>query len=109
MISKDKAKSKLPFIEDKNLYQAVDLALWLILEKNRSFKSAVSIASSKRGYKVKAHIEKHIRDVIPPEFFLARQSQNAPPEAKAETASRMRAYANMEKQNKQHIDDITES
>ncbi|CAH9062342.1 hypothetical protein PSECIP111951_02670 [Pseudoalteromonas holothuriae] len=106
MISKEEALKQLPFIDDKNLYQAVELALWLILEKNSPLKRAISIASNKKGYKIKAHIEKYVRDVIPREFFLARQSQNAPPEAKREVANRMRAFARMEKQDKQHIDDI---
>ncbi len=75
MITKIEAVKNLPNIEDSDLFKAVDLALWLIIDKNASLTKALQIAT--KHYSVKAHINKYVRIAIPQEFFDKRSLGNA--------------------------------
>ena len=70
-------KSKLPFIRDRELFLAVSLAGWLILEKNLPLRRSIDTASRKYNIKPKNKIEKILRINIPGAFFLERQKKKA--------------------------------
>ena len=107
IITKEEAMESLPFIEDKNLWQAVDLALWLILVKDCSLKYSIDTASKKKSYSIKSHIEKHIKTAIPEEFFWERQSRNAPKNSSNKSNVAAQKIATMENQGKQHVESFT--
>ncbi|MFC0118309.1 hypothetical protein ACFFK7_10370 [Pseudoalteromonas xiamenensis] len=74
MITKEEAMANLPYIEDKAIYQAVSLALWLLIDKGRPLKASVDIAAGKFTARPKVGIERLIREVVPAEFFAERQA-----------------------------------
>lgn len=72
-INKEEAVKRLPPIDDTALRDAVELALWLYLDKGWTLKGAVSKASEKRNFKPKSKIEKLVRYAIPAEEILSRK------------------------------------
>ncbi|MCQ8822335.1 hypothetical protein NQT65_19265 [Pseudoalteromonas agarivorans] len=72
-INKEEAVKSLPPIDDAALRDAVELALWLYLDKKWTLKGAVSKASEKRYFKPKSKIEKLVRYAIPDEEILSRK------------------------------------
>lgn len=56
------------------LKEAISLALWLVKDKDYNLKKGVAKASEKRGYKIKAHIERGVRKRLPEDFLADRSS-----------------------------------
>lgn len=102
---KEEAIKRLPVISNKALYDAVDLALWLYLEKGWTLVRAVAKASEKRHYKPKSHIEKLFRVAVPQEIINSRQCI---PNYKKDNGlrCRLRMLRFMEKEAAHHIKDI---
>ncbi|UJF20241.1 hypothetical protein L0B53_19080 (plasmid) [Vibrio sp. SS-MA-C1-2] len=70
-ITKQQAVRELPYIQDKKLFSAVTLSLWLYLEQQSSLKRAIRVAGNK--YKVKQKVvERLVRLAIPSEVIDAR-------------------------------------
>jgi hypothetical protein len=108
--SKEQAMDDLPFIEDKDLFRAVNLALWLYLEQRRSLKYSVDKASEKRGYKPKVAIERLMRQVIPEEVIWDRMEDSRPAntgKVSKESAIRNQKLKKVEQDGKQHVNDFT--
>ncbi|NSY35549.1 hypothetical protein DS891_18620 [Pseudoalteromonas sp. JC28] len=109
--SKQQAMDDLPFIGDKDLFRAVDLALWLYLEQRRSLKYSVDKASEKRGYKPKVAIERLMRQVIPEEVIWDRMEDSRPVvntgKVSKEFAIRNQRMKKVEQDGKQHVNDFT--
>ncbi|KLV03518.1 hypothetical protein ABT56_18975 [Photobacterium aquae] len=110
LFTKKEAMKDLPFIEDKALYKAVDLALWLYLDKHWNFKNAVNKAAEKHSVNSKIAIERLLRQVIPEEIFWDRMNgakpKNTQPTLK-ETTIRSQKIKKMEMDAKNHVADIT--
>lgn len=66
------AKSEMPLIHDENLKKAVELSLWMYLEKNFTLKRAIETPAKKHAIKPRAALEKVIRQIIPEEYFFSR-------------------------------------
>lgn len=62
---------KLPYIEDLNLYWAVNYAVYLI-ENNIPLKHALFYTVKHKNYSIKAHIERLVRQAYPKDFFINR-------------------------------------
>ena len=77
MTTKMLALKKIGYIDNEALFNAVSMALWLILDCDNSLKHSVDTASKKKGYPVKAHITKLIRVGIPQSFFNKRKKSAA--------------------------------
>lgn len=110
LFTKEEAVKGLPFIEDKALYKAVDLALWLYLDKHWGFKSAVDKAAEKHSVKPKIAIERLLRQVIPEELIWDRMNGAKPRNTKSiskEAAVRNQKMNKMEKDAKNHVVEIT--
>lgn len=110
LFTKAQAMKALPFIEDKALYKAVDLALWLYLDKHWSFKNAVNKAAEKHAIKPKVTIERALRSVIPEEVFFDRMHRPASPSVPAGSkndAIRTSKLKRMEKNATSHFNEIT--
>ena len=110
LFTKTEAMLALPSIDNKDLYQSVDLALWLYLDKHWTLKSAVNKAADKHSIKPKIAIERLLRQVIPEELFWDRmsraKSRNTQPVSK-ESAVRSQKMKKIEQDAKSHIIDIT--
>lgn len=109
-IPKEEAKKALPFIEDLQMLKAVDLALWLILEKGKALKYAIDIAANKHGAKPKTEIERYIRVAVPDEFFWDRAGSARPKgvgTVSKSAAVRGQKMKKMEKEGKAHVRDIS--
>ena len=87
--------------DEKRLRDAISLGLWLVRDKGWSLKNGVKKASEKRDYKVKAHIEKGIREQLPEDFLIDRALDLRPRAVKED----IKTKAEKEKQ-RQHIKDI---
>ena len=57
----EKYMKNLPCIKDVQLYKAVGMTLYLIIDKNRTLKFALSSASKKHNFKPKKRIEDLVR------------------------------------------------
>lgn len=109
-IPKEEARKALPHIEDPQMFKAVDLALWLILEKGKALKYAIDIAANKHGANPKAAIERYLRMAIPPEFFWERAGSARPKGVGAVSKSaaiRGQKMKKMEQEGKKHVSDIS--
>lgn len=109
-VPKEEAKKALPHIDDPQMFKAVDLALWLILEKGKALKYAVNIAAGKHGAKPKAAIERYIRMAVPEEFFWERAASAKPKgvgTVSKSAATSGQKLKRMEKEGKRHVSDIT--
>lgn len=113
-IPKSEAMAALPYISDVELYKAVSLALWLILDKGMPLKYGVDTASRKHNVKPKIAIERLIRIAIPEEFFWSRMGSARPAPARTNigtsdknAANRAAKMKKIEKEAKRHIRDIS--
>ncbi len=114
LFTKKDAQKDLPVIEDSNLKNAVDLALWLYLDKHWSFKWAIKKAVEKHPVKPKNQVEKILRSIIPEEVFWERmnnagkniQTNNKDKKEVVSSAIRSQKLKKMEKDEKKHISDI---
>tara|TARA_B100001245_G_C22764893_1_gene369959 strand:+ start:277 stop:648 length:372 start_codon:yes stop_codon:yes gene_type:complete len=114
LFTKKDAQKDLPVIEDSNLKNAVDLALWLYLDKHWSFKWAIKKAVEKHPVKPKNQVEKILRSIIPEEVFWERmnnagkniQTNNKDKKEVVSSAIRSQKLKKMEKDGKKHISDI---
>lgn len=77
-ISLDQAKKSLPYIEEHALFRAVDLALWLIIEKDESLKKAIDTAYRKHTPKTKKSVEVLVRSAFPDDYFIYRSQGHRP-------------------------------
>ena len=102
----EKYMKKLPYIEDIQLYKAVGMTLYLIIDKNRTLKFALSSASTKHNLKPKKRIEGLVRITLPDDFFDKRQRANAPKEKREEAAQIHRVYSEFESLANRHLSDI---
>lgn len=116
LYTKIEAVAELPYIEDKSLYRAVDLALWLYLDMNWGFKTAINKAAEKHSVKPKKSIETLMRQVIPEEVIWGRMNKpkaksNVTLPSKKTKGSIISAQKidNMLKEGKRHIADISTS
>lgn len=57
----EKYMKNLPYIKDLQLYKAVGMTLYLIIDKKRTLKFALSSASKKHNFKPKKRIEDLVR------------------------------------------------
>lgn len=87
---------KLPYIKDLQLYKAVGMTLYLIIDKKRTLKFALSSASIKHNFKPKKRIEDLVRIALPDDFFDKRQRANAPKEKREEAAVRHQMFKEMD-------------
>ncbi|GLX85070.1 hypothetical protein tloyanaT_13220 [Thalassotalea loyana] len=109
LYTKQQAINDLPFIDDKDLFRAVDLALWLYLDKRKSLKYSINKAAEKRNYKPKAAIERLMRNVIPEELIWDRVGEAMPPnkaKASKESIVQKQKLKKIEKEGIQHVKDI---
>ncbi|KPZ61363.1 hypothetical protein [Pseudoalteromonas sp. P1-7a] len=104
----EKYMRKLPYIKDLQLYKAVGMTLYLIIDKNRTLKFALSSASTKHNFKPKKRIEDLVRIALPDDFFDKRQRANAPKEKREEAAIRHQMLRDMEAQADLHINSMRE-
>ncbi|WP_318493498.1 hypothetical protein [Photobacterium leiognathi] len=107
--SKAEAIKDLPPISDKKLYTAVELGLWLYLDKRWSFQKAINKAAEKHKIKPKNAIEKIMRSVIPDEIFLGRMNY---PSQKKKNNNSQRSYSypkniELDKKAQSHLTEIT--
>ncbi len=93
----------LPYIKDVQLYKAVGMTLYLIIDVERSLKFALSSSSKKHIVKPVKRIEDLVRIALPDDFFEKRQRANAPKEKREEAAVRHRTLKEMEDQAESHI------
>jgi len=107
--NKEQAIKNLEHIEDYNLYKAVDLTIWLYVDKKLSFEKAINIAANKRGIKPTSKIKNIVINAIPKEYFLARranaQSQWAREKINKDNVSR-RQIQRMDTEARRHLSDI---
>ncbi len=54
------------------LYESIDDGVWLAENTRYTLKNIITKVQEKHGYKIKAHIEKGIRDRLPEDFFNKR-------------------------------------
>lgn len=73
----EKYMKNLPYIKGVQLYKAVGMTLYLIIDKNRTLKFALSSASTKHNFKLKKRIEDLVRITLLDDFFDKRQRQIA--------------------------------
>lgn len=99
----EKYMKKLPYIEDIQLYKAVGMTLYLIIDKNRTLKFALSSASTKHNLKPKKRIEGLVRITLPDDFFDKRQRANAPKEKREEASVRHQMLMEMDILAQLHI------
>ena len=99
----EKYMKNLPYIKDVQLYKAVGMTLYLIIDKNRALKFALSSASTKHNFKPKKRIEDLVRIALPDDFFEKRQRANAPKEKREEVGVRLQMLRDMEVQADLHI------
>lgn len=99
----EKYMKNLPYIKDIQLYKAVGMTLYLIIDKNRALKFALSSASTKHNFKPKKRIEDLVRIALPDDFFEKRQRANAPKEKREEVGVRLQMLRDMEVQADLHI------
>ena len=99
---------ELPFIDDKNLFRAVDLALWLYLDKNWNLKNSINKAAEKHNVKPKISIERLIRAAVPEEVFWDRMSDAKPTAIKAsqDTTVRQQKLKKLDQEGRKHVNDI---
>jgi hypothetical protein len=102
----EKYMKNLPYIKDLQLYKAVGMTLYLIIDKNRTLKFALSSASTKHNFKPKKRIEDLARIALPDDFFDKRQRANAPIEKREEAAQTHRVYSEFESLANRHLSDI---
>ncbi|PSW29160.1 hypothetical protein C9J21_19940 [Photobacterium phosphoreum] len=74
-ISKSDISKTLPKIDDSNLSAAVDLSLWLYLDKHYTFKGCINISAKKYAIKPKLKLEKLLRSIIPESVFYKRSKE----------------------------------
>ena len=94
----EKYMKNLPYIKDLQLYKAVGMTLYLIIDKNRTLKFALSSASTKHNFKPKKRIEDLARIALPDDFFDKRQRANAPKEKREEAVVRHKVFKEVEVQ-----------
>lgn len=70
MITKQQALSELPKIEEKRLYAAVEMALWLLIDKKASLRHSIDTAAKKHSYKPKSEIERYVKLALPNSFLM---------------------------------------
>ena len=99
----EKYMKNLPYIKDVQLYKAVGMTLYLIIDKNRALKFALSCASTKHNFKPKKRIEDFVRIALPDDFFDKRQRANAPKEKREEAAVRHQMLKEMETLAQLHL------
>ncbi|WP_462146230.1 hypothetical protein [Pseudoalteromonas gelatinilytica] len=104
----EKYMKNLPYIKDIQLYKAVGMTLYLIIDKNRALKFALSSASTKHNYKTKKRIEDLVRIALPDDFFEKRQRANATKEKREEVGVRLQMLRDMEVQADLHISSMRE-
>lgn len=104
----EKYMKNLPYIKDVQLYKAVGMTLYLIIDKNRTLKFALSSASTKHNYKPKKRIEDLVRIALPDDFFEKRQRANAPKEKREEAGVRLQMLRDMKVQADLHISSMRE-
>lgn len=102
----EKYMKNLPYIKDVQLYKAVGMTLYLIIDKNRALKFALSCASTKHNFKPKKRIEDLVRITLPDDFFEKRQRANAPKEKREGAAQTHRVYSEFESLANRHSRDI---
>ena len=102
----EKYMKNLPYIKDLQLYKAVGMSLYLIIDKKRTLKFALSSASTKRNFKPKRRIKDLVRIALPDDFFEKRQRANAPLEKREEATVSHKALREMEDYAKKHIESI---
>lgn len=93
----------LPYIKDLQLYKAVGMTLYLIIDKNRTLKFALSSASTNHNFKPKKRIEDLVRIALPDDFFEKRQRANAPKEKREEAAVRHQMLKEMDSLAQLHL------
>lgn len=96
----------LPYIKDVQLYKAVGMTLYLIIDVERSLKLALSSSSKKHNVKPVKRIEDLVRIALPDNFFEKRQRANAPKEKREEATVRHKALREMEALAESHLKDL---
>ena len=99
----EKYMKNLPYIKDLQLYKAVGMTLYLIIDKNRTLKFALSSASTNHNFKPKKRIEDLVRIALPDDFFEKRQRANAPKEKREEAAVRHQMLKEMDSLAQLHL------
>ncbi|WP_138681040.1 hypothetical protein [Pseudoalteromonas ruthenica] len=82
---------KFDHLKGTQLYKAVRMALYLIIDIKRPLKFALSCSSEKHKVKPIKRIEDLVRIALPDDFFEKRQRANAPKEKREEAAVRHKA------------------
>ena len=92
--------------DDESLAQAASLAVWLILEKNKSKHGAKRIAARKYGA-TQAATQRLIEQIIPQWLFDDRQRETRPP-GSSYKGRKGQGFAEKEmiKQRNRHLEDI---
>lgn len=107
LFTSGEAVKELPLIDDKNLFQAVSLALWLYLDKHWGLKTAVNKAAEKYSIKPKVAIERLMRQVIPEEVIWGRANGTKRTNGKGrDSGAGNGRIILMEKSSRKHINDI---
>ncbi|MBB1294603.1 MULTISPECIES: hypothetical protein [unclassified Pseudoalteromonas] len=99
----EKYMKNLPYIKDLQLYKAVGMTLYLIIDKNRTLKFALSSASTNHNFKPKKRIEDLVKIALPDDFFEKRQRANAPKEKREEAAVRHQMLKEMDSLAQLHL------
>lgn len=76
-ITTQEAQRNVPFTASINIKRAANLAIWLIIDKKRTKKSAIDIAAKKYKVVKKIRIEEIINIAIPKKFFEMRRAESA--------------------------------
>lgn len=68
-----KAVSKLDYIEDKNLFRSVAMALWLYLDKGKTLKYSVNKGAERSGA-TQATTMRLVKSVVPQRLIDSRKT-----------------------------------
>lgn len=104
-ITTKKAQRSVPFATDINTKRAVNLAIWLIIDKRWTKKNAINKAVEKNKGTKKIRIQEIINIAIPAEFFAMRRAEGA---ISSGVARRMVDERMSAKYSESHIKDIME-
>lgn len=103
-------KCKVPFIENTDLASAVNLAIWMIIDKDFSLTQAYKSAAKKHGVTI-VSVERIVRPLIPESFINQRKHKAIAGSVEAQvkvadSCARKRNQIIEDKRNSNHIASI---
>lgn len=102
----EKHLKTLQYIEDAQLFKAVAMSLYLIVDMNKPLKISLSIASNKHNVKPMTSIDKLVRQALPDDYFTKRKTANAPTDKRNQAAFRYKMLNEMESMARSHLTSI---